>query len=601
MPARRVGVDGCLLSVVARYSLTSPEEKPLQKTIGSCWARFTTALPELHLARSWQPSEIEEVENVSADAVENVNRSFTTERAEEKLLGSGKIASGCDIDTLLSLRPAYRRAYCLDASPRSREGKYEQKLATITVAAPGMVLDKGFITAPNALRPSRGNVALGAKKAAAGKGPSGSSGPTVPTTVPLEIPSRSATPSDLHVTHTQGRWAVEQEAATAKRAAEEATNRMKDVDSLARFLCQDRAIAEAFFRAFIRTDLGDELIEEVENVSADAVENVNRSFTAERAEEKLLGSGKIASGCDIDTLLSLRPAYRRAYCLDASPRRLITPPNALPHLGQRWGPGSKKTGAGKGPSDSSGPTIPTTVPLEIPSRSTTALTSIFTHTQGPGGDKVPSMETIREMVEEQSGKNCSGPRRTAGQSFGKHQEKGGEPPKKLVTASGLRIKDFKIRAYSCRAGKLRGEAGAEEAKNQNEGPFVTHGKLQSTKGSDELRAVSNSSTADSAAAATWSTPAAGRDGFANLRWKPTELSLPFTASRARRCKVAERLGGTPLSVTAQGSRNGEAQRSPLLRRQPVSSSPASRSNGGVLGGNGDAMVAKRDLEVVGLF
>nr|GMD99006.1 hypothetical protein Iba_chr15dCG8250 [Ipomoea batatas] len=95
--------------------------------------------------------------------------------------------------------------------------------------------------------------------------------------------------------------------------------------------------------------------------------------------------------------------------------------------------------------------------------------------------------------------------------------------------------------------------------------------------------------------------AAGRDGFANLRWKPTELSLPFTASRARRCKVAERLGGTPLSVTAQGSRSGEAQRSPLLRRQPVSSSPASHSNGEVLGGNGDAMVAKRDLEVVGLF
>nr|GMD47314.1 hypothetical protein Iba_chr10eCG11730 [Ipomoea batatas] len=60
MPTRRVGVDGCLLSVVARYSLTSPEEKPLQKTIGSCWARFTTTLLELHLARSWQPSEVEE-------------------------------------------------------------------------------------------------------------------------------------------------------------------------------------------------------------------------------------------------------------------------------------------------------------------------------------------------------------------------------------------------------------------------------------------------------------------------------------------------------------------------------------------------------------
>nr|GMD17644.1 hypothetical protein Iba_chr07dCG5590 [Ipomoea batatas] len=147
---------------------------------------------------------------------------------------------------------------------------------------------------PNALRPSRDNVALGAKKSAAGKGPSDSSGPTVPTVVPLEIPSRSATAFDLHVTHRQGRWgkektteseveelshtmtdlycrakaldnirekeveplkklvtasglrikeleqeltAAEKEAATAKRAAEEATNRMKDFDSLARFLC----------------------------------------------------------------------------------------------------------------------------------------------------------------------------------------------------------------------------------------------------------------------------------------------------------------------------------------------------------------------------
>nr|GME03597.1 hypothetical protein Iba_scaffold970CG0030 [Ipomoea batatas]GME18017.1 hypothetical protein Iba_scaffold19807CG0030 [Ipomoea batatas] len=83
----------------------------------------------------------------------------------------------------------------------------------------GMVLDKGFITAPNALRPSRGNVALGAKKAAAGKDPSDSSGSTVPTTVPLEIPSRSATASDLHVTHTQGRRGEEKTTVRAPRGS----------------------------------------------------------------------------------------------------------------------------------------------------------------------------------------------------------------------------------------------------------------------------------------------------------------------------------------------------------------------------------------------
>nr|GMC69479.1 hypothetical protein Iba_chr03aCG6950 [Ipomoea batatas] len=31
---------------------------------------------------------------------------------------------------------------------------------------------------------------------------------------------------------------------------------MNDVDSLARFLCQDRSTTEAFLKAFIRTDLG---------------------------------------------------------------------------------------------------------------------------------------------------------------------------------------------------------------------------------------------------------------------------------------------------------------------------------------------------------
>nr|GMC86698.1 hypothetical protein Iba_chr04dCG13300 [Ipomoea batatas] len=50
LPARRVGADGGLLSVVVRYSLPSPEKKPPPKTIGSCWPKSTIALPEFHLA-----------------------------------------------------------------------------------------------------------------------------------------------------------------------------------------------------------------------------------------------------------------------------------------------------------------------------------------------------------------------------------------------------------------------------------------------------------------------------------------------------------------------------------------------------------------------
>nr|GMD52439.1 hypothetical protein Iba_chr11bCG11630 [Ipomoea batatas] len=50
LPARRVGADGGLLSVVAHYSLPSPEKKPPLKTIGSCWPKSTIALPEFHLA-----------------------------------------------------------------------------------------------------------------------------------------------------------------------------------------------------------------------------------------------------------------------------------------------------------------------------------------------------------------------------------------------------------------------------------------------------------------------------------------------------------------------------------------------------------------------
>nr|GMD79666.1 hypothetical protein Iba_chr13dCG6150 [Ipomoea batatas] len=48
MPARRVGVDGVLPTVVARYNLPSPEKKPQPKTIGEL-------LGEVHPCRAGAP------------------------------------------------------------------------------------------------------------------------------------------------------------------------------------------------------------------------------------------------------------------------------------------------------------------------------------------------------------------------------------------------------------------------------------------------------------------------------------------------------------------------------------------------------------------
>nr|GMD23882.1 serine/arginine repetitive matrix protein 2-like [Ipomoea batatas] len=53
---------------------------------------------------------------------------------------------------------------------------------------------------------------------------------------------------------------AEREAALTKNAAEEATSKMKDVDSLARFLCQDQSTVEVFLKVFIHTDLGVKLV-----------------------------------------------------------------------------------------------------------------------------------------------------------------------------------------------------------------------------------------------------------------------------------------------------------------------------------------------------
>nr|GMD22356.1 serine/arginine repetitive matrix protein 2-like [Ipomoea batatas] len=149
------------------------------------------------------------------------------------------------------------------------------------------------------------------------KGSSVPFGLNVPTVVPLEITTGSTTASKLQVAYAPSRWGkekatdseveelshtttelyyqakaldnirekeveplkklvtsssarikeLEQELATAERevalaknAAKEATSKMKDVDSLARFLCQDQSTVEVFLKVFIHTDLGDKLV-----------------------------------------------------------------------------------------------------------------------------------------------------------------------------------------------------------------------------------------------------------------------------------------------------------------------------------------------------
>nr|GMC74042.1 hypothetical protein Iba_chr03cCG6490 [Ipomoea batatas] len=179
---------------------------------------------------------IEEVEKVSADVAGDENRSPTLEPAEETrgLPAAGEASSSIPppgdanlpialpstsykkmeflnrdnvrhqecVLTRAEVEEDYKNAH-LEPPDYSWEGKYEPKPASVTIAAPGMVLDKGFITAPNAHCPSRGKVDLGAMKAAAGKGPSDSSGPNIRTVVPLEIPTGSATASNLLVAHAQ--------------------------------------------------------------------------------------------------------------------------------------------------------------------------------------------------------------------------------------------------------------------------------------------------------------------------------------------------------------------------------------------------------------
>lgn len=63
-----------------------------------------------------------------------------------------------------------------------------------------MVLEKGFVIVPTASHQSRGKVALGAKRDAAGKGPSDLTEPTIPTTVALETLAGSASATDLQIT-----------------------------------------------------------------------------------------------------------------------------------------------------------------------------------------------------------------------------------------------------------------------------------------------------------------------------------------------------------------------------------------------------------------
>nr|GMD60287.1 uncharacterized protein LOC109173786 [Ipomoea batatas] len=172
-----------------------------------------------------------------------------------------------------------------------------------------IVLDKGFVTAPSAPRPSQTKISLGSKKAADSRAASDPSEQAIPVAVPTKADTVSTSIADLQITRASIKrgnektaprvpilepimnWSTDQlgekiaedilrhlrtlcrkrsslsenkfaakderiqdleskltaaknkatgferEVVLAKQAAEEAANRMKDVNSLARFLC----------------------------------------------------------------------------------------------------------------------------------------------------------------------------------------------------------------------------------------------------------------------------------------------------------------------------------------------------------------------------
>nr|GMD66253.1 hypothetical protein Iba_chr12cCG13240 [Ipomoea batatas] len=148
-----------------------------------------------------------------------------------------------------------------------------------------IVLDKGFVTAPSAPRPSQTKISLGSKKSADSRAASDPSEQAIPVAVPTKADTVPTSIADLQITRAsikrgnektaprqkhlrtlcrkrsslcENKFAAkderiqdleskltaaknkatgfEREVVLAKQAAEEAANRMKDVNSLARFL-----------------------------------------------------------------------------------------------------------------------------------------------------------------------------------------------------------------------------------------------------------------------------------------------------------------------------------------------------------------------------
>nr|GMD16181.1 serine/arginine repetitive matrix protein 2-like [Ipomoea batatas] len=303
-------------------------------------------------------NQIDEVKNVSADVAEDERQARTPTSTEEvSTFGRGKSPR-----VVLSALFPHFSPHTIEhiASTLPQEGLPEQLTSTLpqeSLLAPGeasssaplhvdtdpptaqpkssrkkvvflsMVLDKGFVSAPNAPRPPRGKsrrgkekrhdpeveevIPLKSTKPQTGGRPSelqealrerDTKAATLLDRIRDKVPSmgtimewsseqigeqiaedilrlshtttdlfcrekeveplqKLVTSSGLRIKELEKELAtVEREAALAKKAEEEATNRMKDANSLAHFICQDESTTRAFLKVFIHTDLGVKLV-----------------------------------------------------------------------------------------------------------------------------------------------------------------------------------------------------------------------------------------------------------------------------------------------------------------------------------------------------
>nr|GMD75000.1 hypothetical protein Iba_chr13aCG10690 [Ipomoea batatas] len=110
------------------------------------------------------------------DEIHSLLRGRITYKRTRAFTGAASKISSEVYDYFIFQTPEDYKKANLEPLDYSREGKYKPKtiatMATATGSSQGMVLDKGFISAPNAPRPPRGKVALGAKKVAVAKGTS---------------------------------------------------------------------------------------------------------------------------------------------------------------------------------------------------------------------------------------------------------------------------------------------------------------------------------------------------------------------------------------------------------------------------------------------